>query len=116
MQEMTPFMSAMSALEEFVLRIARFFTRERTAPKPRYCQLFIDLVALLIHIRRQADVSDEQKALIRTLLGTAQRILTPDEWAEALTKANMRLREHPPVVGHWLDARDSLEVRMHDVD
>lgn len=115
---MTPFMSALGWVAAIFIRPAAFLKRAHTPPptQSRCCQLFIDMAALLIYIRRQPDVTDDQKALIRTLIGAAQRILTPDEWYTVLAKACMLLTGKPEIVSHWSDARDALDTRLRDVD
>ena len=115
---MTPFMSALGWFATIFIRLAAFLKRAHTAPtpQPRYCQLFIEFVALFIYIRKQQDVTDDQKALTRTLIGAAQRILTTDEWYTVLSKANMLLTGKPEIVSHWSDARDALDTRLRDVD
>lgn len=103
------FMRALEAL-------SGLFFRKKVVERPRYCELFIEVVALFIYIRNQPFVSHEQKALLRTLIGAAQRILTHLEWVDVRIKASNMLKQHPRIVGHWLDARDALEVRLRDVD
>jgi hypothetical protein len=114
---MTPFMSAMGRLRDLIANLLSWWrSAHKPPPTPRYCQLFVEVVALLIYIRRQPDVTDDQKALIRTLLGAAQRILTADEWYNVLAEANRLLGRKPEIVVHWTDARDALETRLRDVD
>jgi hypothetical protein len=114
---MTPFMSAMGRLRDLIANLLSWWrSAHKPPPTPRYCQLFIEVVALLIYIRKRTDVTDDQKALIRTLIGTASRILTTDEWYTVLSKANMLLNDKPEIVGHWSDSRDALETRLRDVD
>ena len=94
------------------LHALEWFTRLfHRPPRPRYCQLFVELIAAMIHARN-SDISDDQKLCLRILIETSQRILTVQEWHDVLNQANRLLKQHPSVVGHWLDCRDSVNNRI----
>ena len=84
----------------------------RKPRRPPYCDLLVEVVALFIFARRQPSTTAEQSALLRTLISAAQHIMEPDEWVEVRIKANTLLKRTPSIIGAWLDARDSLNVRL----
>jgi len=99
------------------LHALEYFTNLFRRPRrPRWCSLFVDLVALLIYAREQPNVTFEQKTLLRTLISAAQRLLTIDEWLDVQIAARTLLKQRPPVVGHWMDASDALNVRLEQIE
>jgi hypothetical protein len=100
-----------------ILHALEYFTNLFHRPRrPRWCSLFIEVIALLIYIRKQPTTTAEQSALLRTLIGAAQRMMTANEWVDVLKEANGLLKSKPPVVGHWHDASDALNIRLEQIE